>query len=311
VKKVAFIFPGQGSQAVGMGKDFYENSPLAKELIDSVSESMGIDFPGLMFVENGDLEKTQFTQPAILLISLVAKELFLKEIDITPHYLLGHSLGEFSALATTGAVSTLEAVQLVHTRGKLMQEACSGIDAGMMAVIGLSNDVVNSICEEARSEGRQVWGANYNSNGQVVIAGIKSDLEYIQPKLKEAKAKRAIILNMSVASHCPLLESATEKLRDELDRVVKDNFSTPIVSNVTAQPYSSKSEAVELLTKQLVSPVKYEESIRNIADEVDIFIEFGHGAVLKGLNRRIVKSIPTLTISDMESLEKAIKEIKE
>ncbi len=310
MKKVAFIFPGQGSQAVGMGKDFYENSPLAKELIDSVSESMGIDFPGLMFVENGDLEKTQFTQPAILLISLVAKELFLKEVNITPRYLLGHSLGEFSALATTGAVSTLEAVKLVHTRGKLMQEACSGIDAGMMAVIGLSNDVVNSICEEARREGRQVWGANYNSNGQVVIAGIKSDLEYIQPKLKEAKAKRAIILNMSVASHCPLLESATEKLRDELDRVVKDSFSTPIVSNVTAQPYSSKSEAVELLTKQLVSPVKYEESIRNIADEVDIFIEFGHGAVLKGLNRRIVKSIPTLTISDMESLEKAIKEIE-
>lgn len=309
-KRVAFIFPGQGSQAVGMGKEFYENSELAKEIIETVSEKSGIDFKELMFTENDQLEQTQFTQPAILLVSLIAKELLLKEVNIEPKYLLGHSLGEFSALATSGAISTLDAVKLVHKRGNLMKDACSDIDAGMMAVIGVSNEKIDEICEEARGEGKKVWGANYNSDGQVVIAGIKSDLEYIQPKLKEAKAKRAIILNMSVASHCDLLKSATNELKNSLEESVTDSFSAPIISNVTAKEYSSKNEAVELLTKQLVSPVKYEESIQYLADKVDLFIEFGHGSVLKGLNRRIVKSIPTLNISDMDSLQKAIEELK-
>ena len=311
MKKIAFIFPGQGSQAIGMGKDFYENSSLAKEIINSVSQETNIDFAKLMFEENRELEETQFTQPAILLVSLIAKELFLKEINIQPKYLLGHSLGEFSALATSGAVSTLDAVKLVHKRGLLMKEACSDIEAGMMAVIGLSNEKVDLICEEARGEGKKVWGANYNSDGQVVIAGIKSDLEYIQPKLKEAKAKRAIILNMSVASHCQLLESAIDKLKTDLEHIIQDSFSTPIISNVTAKPYSSKQEAVKLLTQQLISPVRYEESIKNIADEVDLFIEFGHGSVLKGLNRRIVKSIPTLNVADMKTLQKVVEELKQ
>jgi len=309
-RRVAFIFPGQGSQAIGMGKDFYENSEVAKKIIDEVSEKSGIDFKELMFRENDKLEQTQFTQPAILLVSLVAKELLLQEIDIKPQYLLGHSLGEFSALATSGAISTLDAVKLVHKRGNLMKDACADIDAGMMAVIGVSSKKVDEICEEARSEGKRVWGANYNSDGQVVIAGIKSDLEYIQPKLKEAKAKRAIILNMSVASHCELLNSATDELRKSLEESVNNSFTTPIISNVTAREYSSKSDAVELLTKQLVSPVRYEESIKYLADKVDMFIELGHGTVLKGLNRRIVKSIPTLNISDMATLKKSLEELK-
>jgi [acyl-carrier-protein] S-malonyltransferase len=264
-----------------------------------------------MFVENDKLEQTQFTQPAILLVSLVAKELLSREIEIQPTYLLGHSLGEFSALASSGALNIIDAVKLVNRRGELMSEACADIDAGMMAVIGVSNESVEKICEEARVEGKKVWGANYNSDGQVVIAGIKSDLEYIQPKLKEAKAKRAIILNMSVASHCELLDSATGELNELMKSLISENFSAPIISNVTAEEYSSKDAAVELLTKQLVSPVKYEESIQYLADKVDLFIEFGHGSVLKGLNRRIVKSIPTLNISDMDSLQKAIAELQE
>jgi [acyl-carrier-protein] S-malonyltransferase len=309
LKKIAFIFAGQGSQADGMGKNFYENSEKAKNIIDEVSEKTGIDFKNLMFENNEDLGKTEFTQPAILLVSQVAYQLFKEKLDISPSYFLGHSLGEFSALTSAGALNLVDAVKLVNRRGELMKNACADIDAGMMAVIGVSNEEVERICEEAQNEGKKVWGANYNSNGQVVIAGIKSDLEYIQPKLKEAKAKRAIILDMSVSSHCPLLQSATSELKNELEKSIQDNFSAPIISNVTAKEYQSKKEAVELLTEQLVSPVKYQESIEYLADKVDLFIEFGHGSVLKGLNRRIAKSIPTLNIFDMASLEKVVAEL--
>ena len=308
-KRVAFIFAGQGSQAKGMGKDFYENSETAKNIIDEVSDKTGIDFKSLMFEESENLGKTEFTQPAILLVGLIAHKLLSEKLDIQPTYFLGHSLGEFSALASSGALDIVDAVKLVNRRGELMQKACSNIDAGMMAVIGVSDENVNIICEDAQKEGKKVWGANFNSDGQVVIAGIKSDLEYIQPKLKEVKAKRSIILDMSVSSHCELLESATSELKENLEKSIKDSFSAPIISNVTAREYSSKKEAVELLTQQLISPVKYRESIEYLADKVDVFIEFGNGSVLKGLNRRIVKSIPTLNISDMTTLEKTIDEL--
>ncbi len=309
MKRVAFIFPGQGSQAIGMGKDFYENSEKAKNLIDTVSESSGIDFKNLLFTENENLEKTQFTQPAILLVSIIALELFREKSDISPTYLLGHSLGEFSALVATGAISLEDAVNLVKKRGELMSEACEDVDAGMMAVIGLSDEKIEEVCESAREDGKKVWGANYNSDGQVVLAGIRGDLESIQGKLKEEKARKSVVLNMSVASHCELLSSATGELHKEMEKVVGESFEFPIVSNVTAKPYQSRGDALELLTQQLVSPVRYSDSIKNIADEVDLFIEFGHGGVLKGLNRRIVKSIPTLVVSDMASLQKALDDI--
>jgi [acyl-carrier-protein] S-malonyltransferase len=310
LKKVAFIFPGQGSQAVGMGKDFFENSEKAKEIIEEASSESGIDFQKLLFTENSDLEKTEFTQPAILLVSQIAYELFREKAEIEPKYLLGHSLGEFSALVSAGALDLNSAVKLVNRRGELMKEACENVDAGMMAVIGISDENVEKVCETARENGKKVWGANFNSDGQVVLAGIKSDLESIQPDLKEAKAKKSVVLNMSVASHCQLLESATGELKKELEDKLSENFSAPIVSNVTAKPYQNREEAIELLTKQLVSPVKYSDSIRNIADEVDLFIEFGHGGVLRGLNKRIVKGVPTIVVSDMASLEKALEEIK-
>jgi [acyl-carrier-protein] S-malonyltransferase len=306
MKRVAFIFPGQGSQSAGMGKDFYENSDLARELIDSVSSETGIDFKELMFEKNENLEKTQFTQPAILLVSLVAYKLFSERVDLKPTYLLGHSLGEFSALSTSGAIDLVDAVKLVNRRGELMAEACSDIDAGMMAVIGLSNEKVDEVCAEARNEGKKVWGANFNSDGQVVVAGIKGDLEAVAPKLKESGAKRALVLNMSVASHCELLNSATGELRSILEEKLNDSFIAPIISNVTAKSYSSKSEAVELLSNQLVQPVKWSESIQNLKGEVDLFIEFGHGKVLQGLIKRISPETPVLNVSDMKTLEATI-----
>lgn len=308
MKKVAFIFPGQGSQSIGMGKDFFENSEIAKEMIAKASQRLNIDFEQLLFEENEKLGQTEYTQPAILLVSSIAIEIFKDRCDIRPEFLLGHSLGEFSALVAAGAIDYLDAVELVHKRGQFMKEACSGGGAGMMALVGIDDKIVEDICEAQRKEGKQVWPANYNQDGQLVLAGIKSDLESLVDVFKEAGAKRAIVLDMSVASHCELLTSAVENLKPYLEEYLKDEF-LPVVSNVTAEAYTTKDEAIELLSSQLTSPVKYKQSVSANANKVDCFIEFGNGVVLKGLNRKICKDVPTLNVSDMASLEKVIEEV--
>ena len=308
--KCAFLFAGQGSQSVGMGKDFFENSEVAREMIADASARTGIDFETLLFEENENLGQTEFTQPAILLVSTIAHRLFTDAVDITPTLTMGHSLGEFSALVASGALDAVDAVELVNLRGKLMAEACSKQEVGMMVSLGLSDEVVEQICQEQRDAGLQVWAVNYNANGQIVIAGVKKDLEVLAPILKEAKAKRAILLDMSVASHCPLLESAVEPLSEKLNEMIKDKFIAPVISNVTAKPYATKAEALELLPQQLVLPVKYKHSMANIDSDVDCYIEFGNGNVLKGLNRKATKK-PHFNVSDMASLEATIKSIKE
>jgi len=307
--KCAFLFPGQGSQAVGMGEDFFNNSEIAQEMVAAASSRTGIDFETLLFTENDDLEKTAFTQPAILLVSSIAHKLFENEMPIRPVYALGHSLGEFSALVSVGALDLTDAVALVNLRGKLMAEACEGQDVGMMVSLGLDDTTVEAICEAQREVGMQVWPVNYNAEGQIVIAGIKPDLEKLEPILKEAKARRVMLLNMSVASHCPLLASAVAPLAEQL-AVLKDEFAAPVISNVTAKAYQSKAEALDLLPKQLISPVLYKQSIVAFDDEVECYIEFGHGGVLKGLNRRATKK-PHFVVSDMASLEAAIQGIGE
>jgi len=306
--KCAFLFPGQGSQAVGMGEDFFNNSDVAKEMVANATKRTGIDFESLLFTENDNLEKTEFTQPAILLVSAIAHKLFEDEMPIKPVYALGHSLGEFSALVSVGAIDAIDAVELVNLRGKLMAEACAGQDVGMMVSLGLDDEVVEEICNTQREAGMKVWPVNYNATGQIVIAGLKPDLELLAPILKEAKAKRAMLLNMSVASHCPLLESATAPLAEKLTEMLKDEFIAPVISNVTAKMYSTKDEALDLLPKQLVSPVLYKQSIADFDDSVDCYIEFGHGGVLKGLNRRATKK-PHFVVSDMASLAIAIEEV--
>jgi [acyl-carrier-protein] S-malonyltransferase len=307
--KCAFLFPGQGSQATGMGKDFFDNSDIAKEMVKSATDRTGIDFEKLLFEKNDNLGQTEFTQPAILLVGVIAHRLFTDALDIKPTVVMGHSLGEFSALVATGALDAIDAVELVNLRGKLMADACSKQEVGMMVSLGLSDEVVEQICQDQRDAGLQVWAVNYNANGQIVIAGIKKDLELLVPILKEAKARRAMLLNMSVASHCPLLQSAIEPLVEKLEEMIRDEFTAPVISNVTAEKYSSKAEALELLPKQLVSPVKYKHSIANIDDEVDCYIEFGHGNVLKGLNKRATKK-PHFNVSDMASLEATVEAIK-
>jgi len=308
--KCAFLFAGQGSQSMGMGEDFFNHSEVAKEMITKASTQTGIDFETLLFKENDNLGKTEFTQPAILLVGAIAHRLFTDATNITPTVTMGHSLGEFTALVASGALDAIDAVELVNLRGKLMAEACSKQEVGMLVCLGLKDEVVEEICQRQRENGKQVWAVNYNSDGQIVIAGIKKDLEELVAVLKEAKAKRAMLLDMSVASHCPLLESASAPLEEKLQEMVKDNFIAPVISNVTAKAYHTKEEALTLLPQQLVKPVLYKQSMAMIDEDVDCYIEFGNGNVLKGLNRKATKK-PHFNVSDMASLEATINALKE
>ncbi|PHM17851.1 MAG: [acyl-carrier-protein] S-malonyltransferase [Sulfuricurvum sp. PD_MW2] len=303
-KKIAMIFPGQGSQSIGMGKSFYENSPLAREMFEKAGERIGVDFSKLLFEENTQLDQTEYTQPAILLVSIIAYKLFQEAKPSDAVVFLGHSLGEFSALCASGAIDYVDAVELVHKRGKLMTQACESINAGMMAILGLDDNVVEELCAKANAEGKKVWPANYNQVGQLVVAGIKEDLQAMESVFKEAGAKRALLLNMSIASHCPLLEPAMEPLAEAMASMLNDNFSAPIISNATTNGYSTKDEAIERLKVQLIQPVKYKQSIQAIAGQIDMMIEFGNGAVLKGLNKRNAPDVETVGINDMESLAK-------
>ena len=308
MKKFAFIFAGQGSQSVGMGKDFYENFSSAKLLLNDACNDTGIDFEELLFTQNDKLDKTEFTQPAIVLNSLMSYLAFSERIKAKPEFSLGHSLGEFTALAVSGAFSFVEAIRLVNLRGKFMQDACIGKDAGMMVVLGLSDEVVEGICKEAQDDGLQIYAANYNCDGQIVVAGVRADLAKYEAKFKEAGAKRAMLLNMSVASHCPILEPASLKLANELEGVLAANFA-PVVSNVNAKIYTDKNEALVLLKEQLTHPVRYKQSIRNYENEVDCFIELG-AATLKGINKKIIEK-PTYSVTDMASLEEVVKILEE
>jgi len=310
MKKIAMIFAGQGSQAVGMGKEFYDNSELAREMFAKAGERIGVDFQEIIFEENEKLGQTAFTQPAILLVQMIAYRLFKEACpDVKAELFLGHSLGEFSALCAAGAIDYVDAIELVHKRGAFMQEACDTVEAGMMAIVGLDDASVEKICTQAQNEGKKVWPANYNQDGQLVVAGMKSDLASLEQTFKDAGAKRALLLNMSVASHCDILAPAQEPLQELLQKYITDNFEAPVISNVTTKPYSTQADAVELLKEQLIKPVKYKQSVQAIAPDVDMAIEFGNGVVLKGLNRRIAKDLKTLNISDMASLQKVKEEV--
>jgi len=310
MKRIAMIFAGQGSQAVGMGKDFYENSKLAREMFEKAGDRIGVDFKEILFEENERLGQTAYTQPAILLVQMIAYKLFQKQCpDTKAELFLGHSLGEFSALCASGAIDYVDAVELVHKRGAFMQEACAGKDAGMMVIVGLDDASVEKICAEAQVAGKKVWPANYNQDGQLVVAGLREDLMSLEQTFKDAGAKRALLLNMSVASHCDILAPAQEPLAELMEKMIHNDFEAPIVSNVTTNLYNTKEDAVALLKEQLVKPVKYKQSIQAIAPKVDMAIEFGNGVVLKGLNRRIAKDLKTLNVSDMASLDKVIEEV--
>lgn len=308
MQKIALLFPGQGSQAVGMGKSFIENFSLAKQMVSDASDKLGFDMKEILLEQTDKLELTAYSQPAILLTSLIAYRVFEAEFAIKPAFAIGHSLGEVTAVAASGALSDMDAVWTVHQRGLFMQEACAGAGAGMMVVMGLDDDKVASICADSQASGKKVWAANYNADGQIVLAGTKADLESVESVFKEAGAKRCLPLAMSVASHCPILSPAAEKLGVLLNDLMKDSFAFDIISNVTAKPYNTKAEAVDLLSKQLTSSVLYKQSIKATENDIDIYIEFGHGNVLSGLNKRgSIK--PTKNVNDAQTLTQVIEEL--
>ncbi len=300
--RLGFIFPGQGSQAIGMGRDFIDNHSIARDILEESSEILKINMRNLLFNENDNINKTRFTQPAILLISYIAYILFREQNKTTPIFGLGHSLGEITANVIANAISFRDALMLVYKRGELMQKVCEGQDAGMAVVIGLEDSIIEDFCNNTSN----IWCANYNANGQIVLAGSKQSLLNAEEAIKKLGAKKFLLLPMSVASHCPLLYNMTKEFKAILDDVLIDNFDFEIISNATMESYNTKNKALELLTMQLTSPVFYKQSIINNQEKIDCFIEFGYGNILKGLNKRLSNK-PTYSVGNISSLQTTLE----
>ena len=283
MSKIAFIFPGQGAQKAGMGKDFYENSKTAAEVIDRASELLGLDMKALCFEENDLLDQTEYTQAALVTVCM-AMEKVLRERGLAPDVTAGLSLGEYCAIASAGGMSTENAITTVRKRGILMQNAVPGGQGAMAAVLGLDAGKI----EEVLADRSGVMIANYNCPGQIVITGEEGAVAVAAEKLKEAGARRCIPLNVSGPFHSAMLKEAGEKLGKVLEQVELRAFSTPYVTNVTAEYVTEPSEIKELLGRQVYSSVKWQQSVeRMIADGVDTFIEIGPGRTLTGFLKKI------------------------
>ncbi|MBI5233792.1 MAG: ACP S-malonyltransferase [Deltaproteobacteria bacterium] len=311
MNKIAFIFPGQGSQHVGMAKAFYESFAIAKRILDEANEVLGMDLTGLMF--RGPEEKlssTENTQPALLCASIAALEAFKERVSITPHFFAGHSLGEYTALVAGGSLSYRDGLRLVCLRGIFMKESVSNVEGRMCAVIGLGLDTIKEVCIESSAKGSVVVPANINSPEQVVISGHREAVERAGRLAKDKGAKRVIPLLISVASHSPLMASASARLKVELQKTGFKESCAPVVTNVEASPNSDHFRVPELLSRQLTSPVRWVESVRTMkALGVDCMIEIGPGKVLSGLVKRIDAEISIYNIAEPADIEKVITAI--
>lgn len=304
--KRAFIFPGQGAQAVGMGKDFYDNFDAAKKLFDEADDALGYSIKKMCFEgSQDDLKLTANTQPAILVVSVIVSEI-LKSEGVTADIAGGHSLGEYSALVSAGTLKFSDAVVLVHKRGKFMQEAVPVGEGSMAAIIGLDDATIIKICAEA-SEVGEVQAVNFNCPGQTVIAGKTRGVEVAVEKLKSAGAKKAVILPVSAPFHSTLMAPAAKKLAAELDKVELNDAAFPIAANFTGELETSAADIKNNLISQADNPVKWiacVEAMKNFGAET--FIECGPGKTLCGFNRRIDKKIRSLNVEDLDSLKKTL-----
>ncbi len=287
---IAFLFPGQGSQHAGMGKDLADNFAVARHVFEEANDALGFDLASLCY--NGpeeDLKLTANTQPAILTTSVAALRVLSTESGLVPGFAAGHSLGEYSALVCAGGLAFADAVRIVRQRGTFMQEAVPVGTGSMAAILGLGLDDLNAVCRDA-AQGQIVSPANYNSDGQVVIAGHTEAVDRAIELAKQKGAKRAMLLPVSAPFHCSLMVPAGDRLARVLDAVQVGEMSLPVVSNVEAKPNQDATRVRELLVKQVSAPVRWQETIAEMVRlGVDRYIEIGPGKVLSGLVKRMAK----------------------
>lgn len=305
MSKIAFMFPGQGAQKAGMGKDFYEQSETARQVIDSASELLGIDMKELCFEENDRLDQAEYTQAALVTVCM-AMEHVLRERGLKADVTAGLSLGEYCAIASAGGMSTEDAITTVRKRGILMQNAVPGGKGSMAAVLGLTGDVIENVIEGI--DGVSI--ANYNCPGQIVITGWKESVEKASEALKEAGAKRVLPLNVSGPFHSPMLKEAGEELGKVLENVKVTPLEIPYVTNVTAEYVKDIEDTKALLAKQVASSVRWQQSVENmIAQGVDTFVEIGPGKTLAGFMRKISRDVKVYNVGTWEDVDKVVSKL--
>jgi [acyl-carrier-protein] S-malonyltransferase len=305
-RKLAYIFPGQGAQYSGMGRDLAENFPASRKVFEEADEALGFAISAVCFEGTAEeLQLTENTQPAILTVSVAALRAMETEGFPPPDFVAGHSLGEYSALVAAGCLSLADAVRTVRARGRYMQEAAPKGSGAMAAIMGAQLDTVMNACGEAQ-EGQVCMPANINSPGQVVIAGDAAAVDRAISIVKERGAKRAIKLNVSAPFHCALMMPAQERLAQDLSAVTFNELRTPLVTNVDAAQVRSGTEARDALIRQVSSPVRWQESMELLISEgVETFIEVGPGKVLSGLLRQIKRDARNSNIETTETLQAA------